>query len=67
MYIREQILQNNISLQYIMTENKLTDLFTKGLQKITFVKFQNLLIIERNNVLRAGQRVLSVLPFEIRI
>ena len=42
-YIREQVNQNTVSVKYCASENMLADIMTKGLSKVQFQKFRDML------------------------
>jgi hypothetical protein len=42
-YIREQVNQNTVSVKYCATKDMLADIMTKGLSKVSFQKFRDML------------------------
>ena len=42
-YIREQVNQNTVSVKYCASEDMLADIMTKGLSKVQFQKFRDML------------------------
>lgn len=51
-YIREKVLQEDITLTPIKTEDQVVDVFTKGLSYSTFVKHQEALGMTRRSTLK---------------
>ena len=44
-YLRQQVAQGVITLEYIESENNIADLFTKALRRTTFVKLRDLMVV----------------------
>ena len=50
-FIREKVLQEEIEMKPIKTENQITDIFTKGLPTTKHAKFEQLWMIERSRII----------------